>query len=45
MKKRMILICGIALVYAGAGLDAKGIVAKVLATLGRGSDARKSMIA
>ena len=31
--------------YAGAGLDAKGIVAKVLATLGRGSDARKSMIA
>jgi 1-deoxy-D-xylulose-5-phosphate synthase len=31
--------------YAGAGLDAKGIVAKVLATLGRSSDARKSMIA
>ncbi|HXN89825.1 MAG TPA: 1-deoxy-D-xylulose-5-phosphate synthase, partial [Methylocella sp.] len=31
--------------YAGAGLDAKGIVAKVLATLGRGSDARKIMIA
>jgi 1-deoxy-D-xylulose-5-phosphate synthase len=31
--------------YAGAGLDTKGIVAKVLATLGRGSDARKSMIA
>ena len=31
--------------YAGAGLDAKGIVAKVLATLGRASDARKSMIA
>jgi len=31
--------------YAGAGLDARGIVAKVLATLGRGSDARKSMIA
>jgi 1-deoxy-D-xylulose-5-phosphate synthase len=33
--------------YAGAGLDAKGIAAKVLATLGRGreSDALKSMIA
>jgi 1-deoxy-D-xylulose-5-phosphate synthase len=31
--------------YAGAGLDAKGIVAKVLATLGRSRDARKSMIA
>ncbi|MGH6845729.1 MAG: transketolase C-terminal domain-containing protein, partial [Methylocella sp.] len=31
--------------YAGAGLDAKGIVAKVLATLGRGNEARKSMIA
>ncbi|MDQ6867941.1 MAG: hypothetical protein M3178_05905 [Pseudomonadota bacterium] len=31
--------------YAGVDLDAKGIVAKVLATLGRGSDARKSMIA
>jgi 1-deoxy-D-xylulose-5-phosphate synthase len=31
--------------YAGAGLDAKGIVAKVLATLGRVREARKSMIA
>ena len=31
--------------YASAGLDAKGIVTKVLATLGRESDALKSMIA
>jgi 1-deoxy-D-xylulose-5-phosphate synthase len=31
--------------YAQAGLDAKSIVAKVLATLGRSSDAAKSMIA
>jgi 1-deoxy-D-xylulose-5-phosphate synthase len=31
--------------YAQAGLDAKGIVAKVLATLGRDSDAMKSRIA
>lgn len=31
--------------YAGAGLDAKSTAAKVLATLGRRSDARKSMIA
>jgi len=31
--------------YAGAGLDTKGIVAKALATLGRDSDALKSMIA
>jgi 1-deoxy-D-xylulose-5-phosphate synthase len=31
--------------YAGVGLDAKGIVAKVLATLGRVRDARKSVIA
>ncbi|WP_051335377.1 1-deoxy-D-xylulose-5-phosphate synthase [Methylocapsa acidiphila] len=31
--------------YAQAGLDAKGIVAKVLATLGRDADAVKSMIA
>jgi len=31
--------------YAGAGLDAKGIVAKVIATLGHERDALKSMIA
>ncbi len=31
--------------YAQAGLDAKGIVAKVLATLGREKDAARSMIA
>nr|WP_244532073.1 1-deoxy-D-xylulose-5-phosphate synthase [Methylocapsa palsarum] len=31
--------------YAQAGLDAQAIVAKVLATLGRNSDAAKSMIA
>ncbi len=31
--------------YAAAGLDAKGIVAKVLETLGRGKDAAQSMIA
>jgi 1-deoxy-D-xylulose-5-phosphate synthase len=31
--------------YAAAGLDAKGIVAKVLATLGRDSDAKQSLIA
>ncbi|TAL78233.1 MAG: 1-deoxy-D-xylulose-5-phosphate synthase [Beijerinckiaceae bacterium] len=31
--------------YARAGLDAKGIVAKVLATLGREKDAARSMIA
>ena len=33
------------LLYARAGLDAKGIVAKVLATLGREKDAAQSMIA
>jgi 1-deoxy-D-xylulose-5-phosphate synthase len=31
--------------YAGAGLDAKGIVAKVLATLGRDTDAMRCLIA
>ncbi len=31
--------------YAAAGLDSKGIVAKVLSALGRDSDAVKSMIA
>lgn len=31
--------------YASAGLDAKGIVAKVLATLGRETEARASLIA
>jgi 1-deoxy-D-xylulose-5-phosphate synthase len=31
--------------YAAAGLDSKGIVAKVLAALGRDRDAVKSMIA
>ena len=31
--------------YAKAGLDAKGIVAKVLATLGRRTDAVASLIA
>ncbi|HET6378178.1 MAG TPA: 1-deoxy-D-xylulose-5-phosphate synthase [Methylocella sp.] len=31
--------------YASAGLDAKGIVAKVLATLGRETEARTSLIA
>ncbi len=31
--------------YASAGLDAKGIVAKVLAVLGRETEAKKSMIA
>jgi 1-deoxy-D-xylulose-5-phosphate synthase len=31
--------------YAAAGLDAKGIVAKVLATLGRAADAKQSLIA
>jgi 1-deoxy-D-xylulose-5-phosphate synthase len=31
--------------YAAAGLDAKGIVAKVLATLGRDRDAKQSLIA
>jgi 1-deoxy-D-xylulose-5-phosphate synthase len=31
--------------YAAAGLDSKGIVAKVLATLGRASDAKQSLIA
>ncbi len=31
--------------YAAAGLDAKGIVAKVLATLGRADDAKQSLIA
>jgi 1-deoxy-D-xylulose-5-phosphate synthase len=31
--------------YAKAGLDAKGIVAKVLATLGRESEAQRSLIA
>jgi len=31
--------------YAMAGLDAKGIVAKVLDTLGREKDAAKSLIA
>jgi len=31
--------------YAAAGLDAKGIVAKVLATLGRAGDAKQSLIA
>jgi len=31
--------------YANAGLDAKGIVAKVLETLGRGEDATRTLIA
>jgi len=31
--------------YSAAGLDAKGIVSKVLATLGRASDAKQSLIA
>ena len=31
--------------YAQAGLDAKGIVAKVLEAMGRGEDAARAMIA